>query len=121
MYISEFVNRLFRIRFLGIDDVKILRSVCEEFRQLMGGLTSWNCFAVSSTLSSFLHQFYRFKFLPSSDTIPTIPEHGYQSKAMTSKLANGYLQFLEEEENVKFERAPNEKRCDKFSLDGMYM
>ena len=104
--------------FLGIDDVKILRSVCEEFRQLMGEITSWNCFATASTLSTFLHTFYRYTFLKNDKTIPTIPEHGYQSKAMTSQLASGFLQFLEEDENVKFQRAPNERRFDCFTLDG---
>lgn len=105
---------------LGIADVQVLRKVCQEFEHLMADLTEWNCFATSPTISSFLNKFYRYKYLPDHQTIPTIPEHGFQSQTRTSKLANGFFQYLESEQNVRIQRAPCEKRFGKISVDGNF-
>ena len=98
-------------------DVDILRRCCLEFRKLFHEITEIDQFS-TLTIAAACHKVYRSNYLP-KDTIPVIPPLGYTPKNKHSLLAQKWLSYTGEKNDIYVQHARNggEKRVGRYFLD----
>ena len=102
-------------------DVDILRRCCLEFRELFRDVTAIDPFQKCLTIASACNLLYRTNYLE-ENTIAIIPPHGYCPENKQAVLAQKWLSYTAEKNEIYIQHARNggEKRVGSYLLDGYH-
>ncbi|CAB3991126.1 DNA polymerase, partial [Paramuricea clavata] len=102
-------------------DVDILRRCCLEFRELFRDVTKIDPFEKCLTIASACNLVYRTNYLR-ENTIAIIPPRGYCPENKQSLLAQKWLSYTSEQNEIYIQHARNggEKRVGPYLLDGYH-
>jgi hypothetical protein len=101
-------------------DVKLLKEGCLQYRQFIFGISGVEPLAEVITLASMTHLIFRkLNMIPS--TIPIIPEKGYNSKQIYSKISMLWLKYVANTKKIHINHRLNggEKKIGKYYVDGI--
>jgi hypothetical protein len=102
-------------------DVDILRRCCMQFRELFRDVTEIDPFEKCLTIASACNLVYRTNYLE-ENTIAIISPHGYCPENKQSLLAQKWLSYTAESNEIYIQHARNggEKRVGPYLLDGYH-